>query len=145
MHSITKLPLTENVLDLLELDDYFCIERPDIGSLDNIRKELRKDTRDHWEKIAPGCYEFHSVNQGRLDARNAAARFCIGSASNMFDLSQTRTINKIFDLSLFILSHPRTFRPRIRHYTDTILNPRCTFSQKQGSLLQLACRHITAC
>lgn len=126
IYLVSKLRKQDNLEQLVELLDFLGISPPQIDSLDVIAHNLKDDIQDYTEKIARRVYETHKA-RGRRTARNAAANFCIGLLLGKFSTSEPTVRQKIYNLSLFIQSHSRTFKERCRLHLWNLIRERCSW------------------
>jgi hypothetical protein len=128
---VSKLRKHDNLGKLVELLDFLGISIPQIYSLDIIAQNLKDDIQDYTEKVARKTYEFHKAG-GRKVARTAAANFCIGLHLEKYNVSEPTVRKKLYNLSLFIQSHSRTFKERCRLHLWKLVQERCSwFTAKQ--------------
>lgn len=131
IYLVSKLRKEDNLEQLIELLDFLGISPPQIDCLDVIDHDLKDDIQDYTEKVARRVYETHKAG-GRRTARNAAANFCIGLILGKFSTSEQTIRQKIYNLSLFIQSHSRTFKERCRVHLCKLIRERCSwFTAKQ--------------
>jgi hypothetical protein len=131
IYLVSKLRKHDNLGTLVELLDFLGISTLQIYSLDIIAQNLKDDIQDYTEKIARKVYEFHKAG-GRKVARTAAANFCIGLHLEKFNMSEPTVRQKIYNLSLFVQSHSRTFKERCRLHLWKLMQERCSwFTAKQ--------------
>lgn len=74
-------------------------------------------------------------------ARQCAAKFIIALVSGVFDMTDNKIKNNIFNKILYIIGHSRTFGPRTRYHTIVVATSRiCNFSVKQCNRINQWCR-----
>jgi len=123
-----KLPKRESVFKMLELYDFLCIEC-DVPSLeDKSTHDIITDVKSCHNQRHGGIHE-HIAD--RSSARNTAASFVVALTKNKYSMRDHRIANKAYQLILFILSHPRTFRSRFRFHTANVIDRYCHFSPNQ--------------
>ena len=134
MYLFTKLPCQFSATEILSVLNYFCIEYPSIRQLDDSSfKNQLKDVKDDVIKICRTVYETTKAN--RFGARNAAAEFAIGLEISAYDLTKNRTMNYVYNYLLFIISHSRTFGPRLRHHIWNLAIKKINFTPNQNKEL----------
>lgn len=102
----TALPDNSDVCKLFELLDYLCIKKPEY-SLVVLNKDLKNLTsiRDKYGN----CYDMSD----RPRARDACVELCwIGR-----EIVGPKQQSKLYNIVLFVVSHPRTFYLKLRQFT----------------------------
>ncbi|CAF0761309.1 unnamed protein product [Adineta steineri] len=124
----TELTHEADVLCMLELYDYLCIEPLPLPLLKNQQLVLTNliDIDDVNKHI-----QWRPANI--REARNIAAQFIISISKNAYNLNDLNTINSIFTLLMDIFSHPNIFHSRFRYHTLKIIKKECfsLFSHSQ--------------
>ncbi|CAF1439750.1 unnamed protein product [Adineta steineri] len=124
----TELSHEANVLRVLELYDYLCIDPLPLPLLKNQNLVLTNpininDTKKH--------LEWHRANI--CEVRNIAAQFIIGISKNAYNLNDSGTRDSIFTLLMDVFSHPNIFHSRFRYHTLRVVEKYCfsLFSDNQ--------------
>ncbi|CAF1125323.1 unnamed protein product [Adineta steineri] len=124
----TELSHEANVLRVLELYDYLCIDPLPLLLLKNKTLVLTNpididDTNQH--------IEWRQANI--CEARNIAIQFIIGISKNVYNLNDFETRNSVFILLMNIFTHPNIFHSRFRYHTLQIVKKYCfsLFSSSQ--------------
>ncbi|CAF0727527.1 unnamed protein product [Adineta steineri] len=127
-----KLALEADVLCMLELYDYLCIDPLPLPLLINQKLVLTNpiDIDDANKHI-----EWRRANI--CEARNTAIQFIIGISKNAYNLNDFDTINSIFTLLMVIFSNPKIFGLSYRYHTLKIIKKYCfsLFSDNQQKQL----------
>lgn len=135
---LTHLPCGAQFSRLLRLFDLMSLSEPTAESddLDALTKAL-KNIKDSHEKICRRGWQFKSARSGRVIARNAATTLCVGLASNRFQLFDPKVRTKLYNAFLYIISHRRTFRRRLRTHAYSLLKQHGNryFTPRQWSTL----------
>jgi len=123
---LTKLPCGADVSRMTALIDFLALQKPaaESSDLDELILAL-KDVHDGHDRIARRVWQFHSARSGRVRARNAASAICVGLASGQFVQHDATGRMKLFNACMFILSHFRTFRRRLRHHLWALIRRHC--------------------
>ncbi|CAF0915451.1 unnamed protein product [Adineta steineri] len=128
----TELTHEANVIHMLELYDYLCIDPLPLPLLKNQKLVLTNpidvdDTNKHIEWCQADICE----------VRNVAIQFIIGISKNAYNLNDLGTINSIFTLLMVIFSNPNIFHSRFRYHTLKIIKKYCfsLFSDNQQKQL----------
>lgn len=121
----TALPANSNVCKLFELLEYLCIEKPEY-SLDALDAKLKNlvSIQDKY-----GNYYDRS---DRPRARDACVKLCwIGR-----DIVGPKEQSKLYNIVLFVVSHPRTFYLKLRQFTLQWYLQYFEVTHKQRTILQ---------
>jgi hypothetical protein len=105
--------------------DYLCVDLqlPSLSDVDAALKLVR------WE-------EGREEHSSRVKARDAAVQLMLGISNGTFAVSTHADSNKLFNMVLFIVSHPGTFYKRLRHWANAIAQQYLTaMTAKQRALL----------
>ncbi|CAF0764392.1 unnamed protein product [Adineta steineri] len=128
----TELTHEANVIHMLELYDYLCIDPLPLPLLRNQKLVLTNpidvdDTNKHIEWCQADICE----------VRNVAIQFIIGISKNAYNLNDLGTINSIFTLLMVIFSNPNNFHSRFRYHTLKLIKKYCfsLFSDNQQKQL----------
>jgi hypothetical protein len=115
LYLLSKLRKQDSLEKLLESLDFLGLSIPQV-SLEVIDHNLK-----------------HNYSAGgRRIGRNAAVNFCIGLFLGHFSITELKVRQKIYNLSLFIQSHSRTFKERCRLHLWKLMQERCGwFTAKQ--------------
>lgn len=100
----SDLPENTKASKLFDLLDYLCVDKPKCSL--NVLSEQLKNIRSIREK-----HEYQTAD--RSLARDACVKLCWSGR----DLVGPREQHKLYNLVLFIMSHPRTFYFRLREVT----------------------------
>ncbi|CAF0823421.1 unnamed protein product [Adineta steineri] len=124
----TELSHEANVLRVLELYDYLCIDPLPLPLLKNQNLVLTNpiNINDASKRI-----DWRRANI--CEVRNIAAQFIIGISKNAYILNDSGTRNSIFTLLMDIFSHPNIFHSRFRYHTLKVVEKYCfsLFSDSQ--------------
>lgn len=137
LHLFAKLPRTSSAKAMLAELGFFCVEPPAVRPIDDASfKQALKDVKDEYgREFKRGPIEkFHSAN--RFGARNAAAELAVGLETEKYNLGSNKTRSQLYNNVLFIVSHPKTFGPRLRHHVFELARSRTRFSERQVSELE---------
>jgi hypothetical protein len=131
---LTKLSRKESSVDkLVEMADYLCIDLPtveDVIDLVDLEKKLKDIKQKEIMRVARRSYERSYEIPDRQGARDAAAVLCFTIAKQ--SLSQTNQIrSKLSNDVLFVVSHARTFGPRLRTHTWRAFESKFSLTSKQ--------------
>jgi len=131
----SELSEKANVLDMLQLYDYLCIDALPVPLLKDIHiaRTNPVDTKDENK-----CVEYRPANV--LEARDTAAQFIIAINNNEYNLNDKITLQVIFDQVMAILSNPNVFTKRLCHHVLTVVKQCCfpLFSHRQRCYLNNA-------
>uniref|UniRef100_A0A7S1W5K9 BTB domain-containing protein n=1 Tax=Alexandrium catenella TaxID=2925 RepID=A0A7S1W5K9_ALECA len=117
MHLFTKLPKASSAKDMLVELDFFCVEPPAVRPIsDKSFKTSLKDVKDEYQRVCKRGPIEKSYSANRFGARNAAAELAVGLESATYDLTNHRIRQELYNSVLFVISHSRTFGPRMRHH-----------------------------
>lgn len=116
---LTKLSTLVAVEDLITMMDYLGIVHkvPLISTVEDLKglelrlKNIKSETM---EKVARRTYEPSGDVPDRYAARDAAAELCFSMARSCLDLTDQKIKAKVTTDVLFIVSHAKTFGPRMR-------------------------------
>ncbi|CAF0727559.1 unnamed protein product [Adineta steineri] len=128
----TELTHEANVLRMLELYDYLCIDPLPLPLLKNQKLVLTNPIDvDGTNKHIEWC------QADICEVRNIAIQFIIGISKNAYNLNDFGTINSIFTLLMAIFSNPNIFHSRFRYHTLKIIKKYCfsLFSDNQQKQL----------
>ena len=133
---LTTLSKKKNgVEDLISTADYIGIDIPYISTLDELlelEKALRDVKGETFVKIYRKTYEPSGEIPDRMGARDAAATLCFSIAKQTLPISSNNKIHqKVVTDTLFILSHARTFGPRLRTHVWAEFQKVVTLTDKQ--------------
>lgn len=113
---LTKLSRKNNVSDIIALADFFLQPISVIDNIEELKKveiRLRNVKGQEMERIARHCFA-PGLAPDRLGARNAAACIVCSFVQGSLDLQDNRIRQKVMTDVLFIVSHAKTFGPRMR-------------------------------
>ena len=97
-------------------------------------EESLKDTKSQeMIKMARDCYA-PGVGPDRDSARDAAAVLAFSIALDAIDLSTSKIRNKVQMDVLHVVSHARSFGPRLRTHIWRVFNERTTLTTKQEKI-----------
>ncbi|CAF1364209.1 unnamed protein product [Adineta steineri] len=113
----TDLFKDENILDVLQLFDYLCINLFSPPLLDERNIRLLNPTTNKNENQRLVYRRANNLSE----ARNIAAAFVLSLTKNEYDLNDFKTIECIFSLISVIFSHRDIFSSQFRYHTYTIL------------------------
>mmetsp|Transcript_150522 Transcript_150522/g.464471 ORF Transcript_150522/g.464471 Transcript_150522/m.464471 type:complete len:245 (+) Transcript_150522:107-841(+) len=137
LHLFAKLPKTSSAKAMLTELDFFCLEPPPVHPMDDASfKQALKDVKDEYEKMCRRGPVEKTRSANRFGARNAAAELAVGLETEKYDIAIGRIRHQLYNNVLFILSHSRTFGPRLRHHVWAVAKSKVQFSPKQHSELQ---------
>ena len=137
LHLFGTLPKTASARDMLQELDFFCVDPPEVRALDDASfKQELKDVSDEYMKVCRrGPVEkVHSAD--REGARNAAAELAIGLERGSYNMSCHKTRQQLFNCILFVVSHSRTFGPRLRWHLMALSRNLCLTSKQLATLEQ---------
>ncbi|CAF1382774.1 unnamed protein product [Adineta steineri] len=124
----SELTHEANILRVLELYDYLCIDPLPLPLLKNKTLVLTNpididNTNQH--------IEWRQANI--CEAQNIAIQFIIGISKNAYNLNDFETRNSVFILLMNIFTHPNIFHSRFRYHTLKVVNTYCfsLFSDNQ--------------
>lgn len=130
---LTKLSRKKRASDVVELSNYLCHNLPVVTNLQELKmlEERLKDVKQQeLEKVARGCYEpGHAPD--RFGAREAGAQLAFSLVLNTLDLHNSQIRNKVVNDVLFIVSHAKTFGPRLRTHIWRVFNEKISTTPKQ--------------
>ena len=115
-HLFAKLPPSSSAKEMLAELDFFLVEPPKVRAANDasFKREL-KDVKDEYTRVCKRGPIERTHRANRHAARNAAANsLAVGLELGKYEDSVI-TRNHLYNNILFILSHPRTFGPRLRH------------------------------
>jgi hypothetical protein len=129
---INEISEDDNVLDTLQLFDYFCINPFPLPLLENEDLLLSNPINNDNDKKR---VEFREAIIS--EARQTAAEFIIALSKSQYNLNNSYTVEHIFSLIKVILSNAAVFSSRFRHHTLTVVKEYCYsfFSKKQQRIL----------
>ncbi|CAF1562872.1 unnamed protein product, partial [Rotaria sordida] len=107
-----ELAEDENLLDVLQLSDYLCVEPFPLPHLryQNLLRSNPVNIENENQRV-----KYYKANLS--EARQTAAEFLIALARNQYKLSDSNTRKDIFTLINIILFNPAVFNSRFRHHT----------------------------
>ncbi|CAF0924784.1 unnamed protein product [Didymodactylos carnosus] len=111
-----KLSKKDDVLQLIDVMDFLCIEQPLI--------KINNETRDQLINV-------ENDSHAHQQARDTAVQFMLTLCKQDYDVNHVETKNHIYRNVLFILSHPHTFGIRLRYHTSKIAQELFQFTVKQ--------------
>ncbi|KAL7575551.1 hypothetical protein ACA910_020127 [Epithemia clementina (nom. ined.)] len=118
---LTKLESTSgSVPELIRAMEFLCLSVPKVSTLDELcqlEKALKDTKAEEMTKIARRTYERSYEIPDRCGARNAAAKLCFSLVQQSLDATNSNKIrSKIVNDVLYVVSHARTFGPRLRKH-----------------------------
>jgi len=124
----TELSQEANVLSMLKLYDYLCINPLAVPVLKDEHLVQSNSCNNENESKQ---VQYHRAT--RLEARDTAVLFIIALSRNEYNFDDFLTLERIFNLIMIILLHPTIFSPRLCHHTLVIVKEYCftLFSRKQ--------------
>ncbi len=116
----SELSEKANVLGMLQLYDYLCIDALPVPLLKdvNLARTNSVDTQDEDK-----CVEYRRANVS--EARDTAAQFIIAINNNEYNLNDFITLQIIFCQVMAILSNPNVFTERLCHHALTVVKKCC--------------------
>lgn len=114
---LTKLSVSVEISELMTTADYLMIDMKTISSLKELKilelslKDVKNETM--W-KVARHTYEPTGDTPDRHGARDASAELCFSLNKQTLNLNDNQIKSKITTDVLFVVSHAKTFGPRIR-------------------------------
>jgi hypothetical protein len=117
----------ENILDILHLYEYLCINTLRVPILKGDQSVSSYDS-----DIDNGRIRIEYCKANDLETFDTAARFIIALSKNKYNSDDHRTVRDIFFLIKSIFSNSSVFDSRFRYHTLTIVKQCCfsLFSQK---------------
>ncbi len=124
----TELSQEANVLSMLKLYDYLCINPLAVPVLKD-KHLVQSNSFNNGNESKQ--VQYHRATP--LEARDTAVLFIIALSRNEYNFDDFLTLQRIFNLIMIILSHPTIFSPRLCHHTLVIVKKYCftLFSRKQ--------------
>ena len=128
-HLFMKLPRHTDVVEMLHLYKYFCVDPLVPLSLRPMR-EIYADE--------PASFSKNYQDASPSEARDTAVEFVVAITNETYDLNNVETVNIIFDLVVDILSFNSVFGPRLRYQTLIVAENYCwhIFTRDQQALLR---------
>lgn len=116
----TELSQDANVLSMLKLYDYLCIDPLPVPLLkcQHLARSNFIDIKDEKKSV-----EYHRANI--LEARDMAVQFIVALSRNEYKLDDYETIQCVFSLVMIIMSNLNVFSARLCHHTFTIVKQYC--------------------
>eukprot|EP01080_Neovahlkampfia_damariscottae_P002920 gene2920-4759_t len=119
----SNLSLKEDILNLLETFDFLGLELP----------EINMNITEISELIKVKSYDIDELEEykQRKVGRSMAALLGIGLFKQMYDMNDLKERNKFYECTLFIVSHPRTYKKRFKFHFHKIAKNCGVLSKKQ--------------
>lgn len=133
---LTKLSRSVCGTMLNDLITMLCIDIPvvnDYESLSLLEINLRR-IKNETNYISKRTIQYYPCD--RIGARNSAVIFYFSMMKGTLDITDQRIRQKIMTDVLFIVSHAKTFGPRIRTHTWKFFNTIVTLKKKQITLFE---------
>lgn len=125
---LVSIPLT---FETTAITDLMCL-------IDFLGLTLNIDMDDIHERLTDvkdqDCFDDHKPN--RYLARKTAASIVFGLHQNMFDLTAPKEKSAMFNHILFVVSHYRSFGPRLRLRVYETAKEKCAFIAKQWNQIE---------
>ena len=135
-HLFAKLPPSSSAKEMLAELDFFLVEPPTVRAANDASfKHELKDVKDEYTRTCKGGPIERTHRANRHAARNAAAELAVGLELGKYEDSVI-TRNHLYNNILFILSHPRTFGPRLRHHIWELASSHLSFTDNQINRLR---------
>jgi hypothetical protein len=113
----------EDILSLFETVDFLGLDPPkDEMNIDEISEKIR---------IKNGYFEEDEEYKHRKTGRITAASLGWAIFKQMFDVNDLKFRNQLYQITLFVVSHPRTYKQRFRFHFHEIVKNCGVLSEKQ--------------
>ena len=128
-----NLSRKSHLSEVVEISDYLCQNLPfvnNITELITLEKRLKDVRPQRMTEIARRCYEPGDCPD-RFGARDAAAQLALSIVRGSLNLCDHMISQKVRNDVLFIVSHARTFGPRVRSHVWKVFNETTSLTSKQ--------------
>ena len=135
---LTKLPTTGDAADVVKTMHFLCLDVPTISTRDELvelEKSLKDTKSETMVKVARKTFDRSYEIPDRNGARDAATKHCFSIIQNILDLSDSKTLQKVVNDVLYVVSHAKTFGPRLRRHVWNTFDRRVAITPKQRNSL----------
>lgn len=134
-HLFAKLPASSCAREMLAELDFFLVDPPTVRAVDDASfKHQLRDVSDEYDRICRRGPIERTRTADRHSARKAAAELAVGLELGKYNSVETR--NQLYNSILFVLSHPRTFGPRLRHHVWQLASKNVQLTLRQRNALE---------